>query len=340
MCEPVHALLLSAGLSTRLAPLSDERPKPLLPVCNRPLLEWAVAHVRSAGLTEVIVNLHHLGDQIRAFLGDGQGLGVRASYSPEARILGTGGGIRAMAERLPRGLALVMNAKIVCDLDLRQVIEAHLASGALATLVLRPDPRALRWGAVWADPEGQVVRMLDAEHPTARGGEPCLFTGIHLLSPELLDQIPEGESCIVRQTYLPVLRAGGRLHAVLHRGYFYEHSTPSRYLQGNLNLVSGLARPGHAPGPLSGVDPSAEVHSQAHLVPPLLVGAGCRIEAGARVGPLAVLGEGSVVRAGLNVTRAVVWPGAVVDTDAVAAVVTPRTRVSVPEQDDPEAAPR
>lgn len=338
MDEPLHGLLLAAGLSTRLGTLSTTLPKPLLPVCNHPLLRWAVALCARGEIRNLAVNLHHLGEQIRAELGDGSQLGARVAYSPEPEILGTGGGIKRMADLLGRGRYVVVNAKIVVDLDLTDVLAFHRARGALATLVLRPDPYAERWGAIGLDEEGRVTRIL--EHGADRPHTPYQFTGIHVLEPEFVAAIPDGPCCVIRTAYLDLLARGAPLCGYVHRGYFYDHSTPARYLQGNLNLLAGQAEPACRPGPLRGVDPSAVVDPEAELVEPVLVGAGARIDAGARVGPNVAVGPRARVAAKTALRDAVVWPDAVAEVSGARVVFTSDGPVPVPAVDDPAASPR
>jgi mannose-1-phosphate guanylyltransferase len=338
----MQAMLLAAGLGTRLGGLSDERPKPLLPVCDRPLVRWAAALCVHHGLRDLTVNLHHLGEKIRAELGDGSSLGegVTVDYSVEQpQILGTGGGVKAMAAlRAPRTV-LVMNAKIVTDLDLHAVIAAHRESGALATMVLAPDPQAERWGAIGVDGEGNLVRLLDERRPGAGGctdGEDFMFTGVHLLEPELIAAIPappyDGPCCIIRTAYRELFRRGAPLRGFVHRGYFAEHSTPARYLRGNFNLLEGKVELPARPGPLRGVDTRAEVQG-ARLHEPVLVGAGARVEAGAELGPRVVVGAGARVAAGVALRDAVIWPGVEARESATGAVVTARGVLRVPPEE-------
>lgn len=338
----MHALLLAAGLSTRLGDLSAERPKPLLPVCNVSLLRWAVAHCRRAGIDDLAVNLHHLGEQIRAELGDSGDLGARVTYSPEPEILGTGGGIKQMARLMPRETCLVQNAKIVSDVDLDAVLAFHRERGAVATLVVRPDENAARWGAIHVAPQGRVSRILDYAAPDAPDAPPYQFTGIHVLEPELVDAIPDEPTlrCVIRTAYRALLEAGAPIFAYIHRGYFYDHSTAARYLQGNLNLLEGRAAPPHAPGPLGGLDPDAVVHPGARIAPPVLVGPGAVVERGATLGPGVVLGRDARVAAGVTIREAVVWDGATVAQSGERVVVTPRAVIPVPAVDDPAASPR
>jgi mannose-1-phosphate guanylyltransferase len=338
----MRALLLAAGLSTRLRGLSDERPKPLLPVCNRPLIRWAVAHALAGGIRGFVVNLHHKGELLERELGDGSrlGEGVSVRYSREPVILGTGGGIKQMAGLVERGTLLAMNAKIVADLDLDELLAFHRRRGALATAVLCPDPHAERWGPLGVDGDGRLTRILDGRAPGGAVETLGIFTGVHVLEPEFVDEIPGGPCCVIRTAYAALLARGAPLAGFVHRGYFYDHSTPARYLEGNFNLLAGRAEIPWRPGPTRGVDPAARVHPGAHLEGPILVGAGAIVEDGAVVGPDVVLGDGAVVRAGVSVARSVVWPGAVVAAPVSRAVVTPRGTLAVEEVADPTAAPR
>lgn len=340
MSDPAYGMLLAAGFGTRLEPLTRERPKPMLPVGGVTLVRWAACQNLHHGLRRQVVNLHHLGDQIRAELGGGALPGAEMTFSPEEEILGTGGGIRAMAALMPRMTCIAANAKQINDADLSEILAFHRESGAMATLVVRPDPNAERWGAIGVGEGGRVSRILDAASPDTPPGEAHMFTGIHVLEPELIDAIPPGMTCIVRETYMPLLRAGAPIHAHVHRGYFYEHSTPGRYLQGNLNLLGGGLDLPHAPGPLTGAHPSARVDPSARIDGPVLVGEGARVGAGARLGPGVVIGQGAVVEAGASVSEAVVWPSARVSAKVRRVVVTPRTVFQVPQEADPAAGPR
>jgi len=209
-------------------------------------------------------------------------------------------------------------------------------------MVVRPDPNAERWGAIGVDAAGRVTRILEHRAPHTEPTPAYQFTGIHLLDPELIDAIPDEPTlrCVIRTAYADLLRRGAPIRALVHHGYFYDHSTPARYLQGNLKLLQGAAHPSHAPGPLQGVDPSARIAPKAELVPPLLVGAGARVEAGARVGPCVVLGPSSRVASGVALRHSVVWADATVEAGGERLIVTSQSALSVPDAGDPAQSPR
>lgn len=336
----VGAMVLSAGYGTRLGELGREHCKALWPLCNVPLGRWALALLAHSGLREVTLNLHHRGAELRDALGDGERWGMKLSYSVESELLGTGGGIKAMAALGPPKTQVIVNAKIAADVDLGEVLAFHRQQRAIATMVLVPHRAAEAWGAIGVDETARVVRILDRQLPGRQAHANHLFTGIHVVEPELIEAIPaSAPSCIIRAAYLSLLERGAPIYGFVHQGYFYEHSTPERYLAGNVNLVRGDRHLPAAPGPLSGVDPRAEIHPSARLVGQVLVGA-ARIGSGARVGPGVVLGDDVEVADGAVLSECVVWPGTRITHAYRRAIVSPRRSLVVPPSVDPMATPR
>ena len=325
----MRAMVLAAGYGTRLGPLTQLRPKPMLPVCGAPLVRWAVQWLAHYGVTEIVVNLHHLGEQIEQELGDGSALGVSITYSPEhGLILGTGGGLRHARQWLDPGDGepiVVVNAKIMLDLDLGAVLAHHQAHQAEATMVLRPDENAERWGSLRLDSDDRVVELLKLRHLRAAKTEPgphLMFTGVHIIEPRFLDRIPpDGEQCVIRTAYRSLFDEGKALFGYQHDGYWFEHSTPQRYLQGVRNVVEGRVALAHAAGAVRGVDASAVVHPEASIHGANFIAADVRIEAGASVGPGVQLGAGATVAAGVTVRDAIVWEGVTVAEDLIGAVL-------------------
>lgn len=327
----MNVMLLAAGRSTRLGALGLSLPKPLVPVCGYPAIRYGLAACARAGLTAAVINLYHHGDRISAALGDGAPFGVALRYSTEVELLGTGGGIAKARPLFAPGPMLVMNAKVVADVDLGAVVRAHHQGGGVATMVLRDDPDARRWGAIATDATGRVVSVLDHHSPQPAEGlvTEWMFTGIHILEPALLDRLSPQPCDVIRDAYIPALEAGARIMAVRLNGYFAEHSTPERYLTGNLALLQQPSLLPFPPGPLTGVDPQASVAPSALIEAPCRIQDGAIIEEGAHLGPGVVIGAGARILAGVRLTRAVVWPGVTAATSAAGAVFTPDGQVAV-----------
>jgi NDP-sugar pyrophosphorylase family protein len=327
-----RAMLLSAGLGTRLGALSDERPKPMLPVCNLPILRYGIALLVGHGIRDIVINLHHKAEVIEHELGDGTALGARIQYVRETAILGTGGGLKNAAALLdPDGTDepfVSLNGKLIFDVDLHALLAAYArAPGALGMMVVRRVPDALAWGAVDVDTSGPVPRVRDI-----LGQGEHMFCGVHVTRPSVVRRLPEGEACMIRQGYLPWLRAGETVAAfeatAATAGYFAEHSTPRSYLQSNLDLLDG-PRLRFPPGVRTGVDAGARVHATAEIIGPVCIAAGAEIGAGAVVGPHAVIGSGAVLEPGARVERSVVWAGARVTAERAyrSCIVTPQAVV-------------
>ncbi len=303
------AMLLCAGMGTRLGQLSDEKPKPLLPVCDIAILRFGITNLVARGVTQIVINLHHRGELIREELGDGSSLGAQIQYSEEDEILGTGGGLKKALHLLdPDGVDapfLSLNGKLIFDLDIQALLKAHAAhEDSLGTMVVKPAPNAMKWGALDVRPEGKHLRI---HNILEEGGH--MFCGVHVTRPSVVRNLPEGEACMIRQGYLPWLKEGQRVSAFVHEGgYFAEHSTPKRYLQSNIDLLAG-ANLTNAPGPLHGIDDSAEIHESASIIEPVRIGAGARVAANAIVGPNVVLGRGAEIAANSQVKNSVLWAG-------------------------------
>jgi mannose-1-phosphate guanylyltransferase len=322
------AMVLCAGLGTRLRPLTDRVPKPAVPVCDVPLLQWTLAALRGAGVRRVVVNAHHLAGELSAAAGAAaRALGLLLEISHEPVIAGTGGALRE-ARRLLGGAdpLVLVNGDVLFDLDLWPVLSAHRASGALATMVLLPMPAGARYAAVEVDAGGEVRRIAGISGPAGPGGPglvPWHFSGVHVLSPELLDRVPAAPfAADVNRHVYPPLMGGGRVRGYVASGYWNDLGTPGRYLEAVADVLGGRVPLLRFEGaePLSGsaeVLPGVRVGAGAVLSPaarvagPCWVGAGARIEAGAEVGPEAAVGAGVVVPAGAVVRRAAVWPGTV-----------------------------
>jgi NDP-sugar pyrophosphorylase family protein len=306
----MRAMLLCAGFGTRLGPLSDERPKPMLPVCDVPILRYGIAQLVGHGIRDIVINLHHRGDVIEDDIGDGSALGARVVYSREPTILGTGGGLKHALHLLDpdtRDDAFVsMNGKLIFDVDLRGLLEAFARQqDALGMLVVRRVPDAGAWGALDVRTDDGPARVANF----FAGGD-HMFCGVHVTRPSVVARLADGEACMVRQGYLPWIQAGARVAAFeQNSGYFAEHSTPARYVESNRALLTG-ARLSHPPARLVGVDATARVASDVTIREPVTIGAGASVGSGAVIGPETVIGSGAVVAPGAVIERSVVWAGA------------------------------
>lgn len=273
----MKAMVLAAGLGTRMLPLTCRRAKPVLPVLNRPLLHWTLDRLAAAGVTEVVVNLHHLPATVVRAVGDGGHFGLRITYSRERAILGTGGGPRKVRAFFGEEPFLLVNGDVLFDFDLRRLLDRHRRAGVRVSLGLIPNPDPRRYGPVITDETGGVLSL--AGLPRQARGRPWLFTGIHVLDPALLERLPKGASDSVRDLYAPLLARGERILGVPLQGAWYDLGDPALYLGAQQALLRKKAVGDERH---SLVHPEAQVHPRAS-VESSVVGRGCVIGDEARL---------------------------------------------------------
>jgi len=238
----MKAMILAAGFGTRLRPLTDTVPKPLLPVGGIPLIVWNLLLLRRHGITDVLINVHHLGTLIEKALGDGSQYGMQVSYSREQDILGTGGGLKQGESYFVGEPFVVVNGDTLFELDLDDLIERHRASASIATMVIRQDPEAARWGEILVDDRGFVRSIAGRPLPGggARGGH--MFAGIHVMHPRLLVDVEAGKPSSIIDAYVRALERGERVSSHRLSGYWSDVGTPERYAQAQRDAESGAIR--------------------------------------------------------------------------------------------------
>ncbi len=284
------AFLLAAGLGTRLRPLTLDRPKPLLPLGGVPMLDHALAQLRAHGHTEIIVNAHHLWEQVAAWA-ESRGVGLQVEL-PE--ILGTGGGLKAAEDRLA-DVFVVVNGDILSDVDLTAL--AALVQPGGAAMALRFDKALGAHAPVEADQQGVIVRMREFAGTPGVGIPGSHFTGIHACHRSLLAKVPDGFACIVRTAYTEALPCRA-VRGLVHGGQWVDIGTPEDYLSANLALLDGTmtapadiwARGERGPNQ-SWVGRDTTVDGRVHR---------------------SVVGSGATVPRGSSVRDCVVWDGATV----------------------------
>ncbi len=223
-----RAMVLAAGKGTRLAPLTDTLPKPLMPIAGTPLLAHILAFLRAGGIDDVVINLHHLGERIEEAIGDGARFGLRVRYSWEREILDTGGGIKHAEPLLGGEPFVVCNGDSLLELRLADVVAHHEAHGGIATLAVRPAPDAARYGLVELDDHDRVRRI--AGRPPAPVPDPLrafMFPGLHILQPEIFRWMETGAVFgIARVTYPKLLEAGRVIHGFVTDARWINIDTP------------------------------------------------------------------------------------------------------------------
>ncbi len=242
-------MILAAGFGTRLFPLTIDRTKPAIPFLGKPLVGYVAEYLAKFGLTDVVVNLHHQPDSVVKALGDGSAFGVKINYTiEEPKILGTAGALDNARHLLEDDTFLIANGKIITDIDISKAIETHKNSGAIATMILKPNTKRERFTIVEIK-NGFVKGFGDYAKPfteseirdtTGELSTPLMFTGIHILEPRVFEYIPRGVySDIVPTFYNPAIANGEKIAAHVTDANWFELSTIPRYLDISLAMMNG-----------------------------------------------------------------------------------------------------
>ncbi len=284
------AMILAAGLGTRLRPLTLGRPKVLVPLQNRPLLHWLVEYLWSAGAEEVIVNSYHLSEKLTEYVEKGV-FPIPVRVRVEEILLGTGGGIRNVKDFLDERPIVVINGDILSSIDLQEILGTHELSGAAVTLVLKDEPR---FNGVKVAEDGRILSF--------RGGsdQGLAFTGIHVLNPRVLAGIPVGTPTSIIDCYLGMISSGAKVMAhVVKEQFWRELGSLDGYLQVHQDLYHMETAP--LPGLQVGRKPV--VHESA------------RVEPGVRFSGMVCVGSECELSDGVSVQRSIIWNQVLVGAD-------------------------
>jgi NDP-sugar pyrophosphorylase family protein len=295
----MKGMILAAGYGERLWPLTADRTKPALPVLGKPLVGYVAEYLAGFGIKDVVVNLHHQPESVRAALGDGSRFGVRLQYVHEPVIVGTSGALDNARELLEGETLVVVNGKIITDIDLHAALKTHRQKAALATLVLQKNVARERFSTIETH-DGFVTGFggMPARSDDSSTDAPLMFTGIQVLEPRIFDYIPRGVfSHSTTEVYPQAIAKGERIAAHVAQGRWYELSTLPRYLDISLALLKAQGRDIDM-GDNCVVDDGADVRES-------VLWNNVTVERGAHV-KRAVLGDGVRVSAGQSLVNAVV----------------------------------
>ena len=313
-------MILCAGLGTRLLPITEKCPKPLVPVLNLANLLHNLYLMKTAGISEVILNLHHLGEQIEAVLGDGERFGMKMAYSHEAVLLGTGGGVKNAEAFFENETFVLMNCDFVTNIEILPVIQNHFQRQALATMVLLADEaREPAYSPVGVNEKGHLCSLpkLKTEDPIRTG----IFTGIHVLHPStlaVLQPVPSGINEILYPHFMKT--APHRVFGdFVEDAYWHDTGNLPFLWATSMALLDELSR--HSQGTLAqtlrdfaeyeekrpGVwmKADAKLPSGVKIEGPVIIGEDCVFETGVTIGPRVVVGDRSRVEANARITGSV-----------------------------------
>lgn len=294
----MRAVIIAGGSGTRLRPLTYNTPKPMVPLFNKPFLQYQLELLKRHGITEIIINLHYLSDVIREYFGDGSELGLKLFYSLEEKPLGTAGAVKLAEEYFNDEPLVVFNGDILTDLNLSEVIQFHKTRGARATITMIrvTDPTA--YGLIFTNDDGQVTRFL--EKPSwDEATVDTVNAGIYVLDPSVFRYVPRNEAYSFERGLFPLLlQLNEKVFGYTTDAYWLDIGSPVKYLQAHTDILQDRVqvdldaerREGNIwVGKDADIDPTAEIRGPAYI------GDGAKVRKRARLKEFSILNAGVTV---------------------------------------------
>jgi mannose-1-phosphate guanylyltransferase len=312
----VKAVVLVGGEGTRLRPLTYITVKAMVPVLNKPFIEYIIRHLSHHNINEIILAIGYKPDRITEYFTDESQLGTKLVYSIETDPLGTAGAVKN-AEPYIDDTIFAMNGDIFTDLNFTDMLHFHKNRGAKVTIALTPVEDPTRFGVVETDSNQRITRFV--EKPK-REQVVCnmINAGAYVIETEILKRIPEGKRCMFEHDIFPSLIAKGEpVFGYPTDVYWIDMGTPEKYLQLNGDLLSGKSNQVSFKATDIRIDKQSNVHPQSNLVGPIIVDKNCNIGEGVQLrGPI-VIGPGCIIHSGASIENSVIWQNATIGEQAV-----------------------
>jgi NDP-sugar pyrophosphorylase family protein len=324
----MRAVVLAAGLGRRLAPFTEQIPKPLMPIANRPLLQYVIEGLARAGVTDLFVNVHHRPGAIEAVARDlADAHGMRLLVRTEPELTGPAGGVRCFLDRFDPGeQVVVVSGDCLTDMDFAALEETHRRAGASLTVTVTDVHDPGRYGVATIASDGTIAGFVEKPRRDPEIPAP-VSCGVYCVNAALVADFPAIGLYDFGADLIPsMIERGQQVHAHRITDYWCDIGDQQAFQQSNFDMLAGRVRWAHAS---TGMAEGARAATTARLVPPFLIGDGVVIDDGAILEGPNVVGDGCRIGARAVVTRSILLPGAVVAADAVVRdmIVGPMGRV-------------
>jgi len=304
----MQAVVMAGGEGTRLRPLTTNRPKPMVPIVNKPMLEHTLNLLKQHDFKDVVLTLHYLPNIVRDYFQEGEEFGVKLDYLIEEKPLGTAGGVKN-AERYLDGTFVVFSGDVLTDINLSKALNFHKQSGASATIVLTRVPNPTEYGIVITEKTGRIKQFLE-KPGWGEVFSDTINSGIYILESDVLKHVKtDMEFDFSRHLFPKLLESSELLYGYTADGYWCDIGNPVQYLQANHDALQGRLKvkiPGRETKGIW-IDKDAEIEDYVEIKEPALVGSKTRIRKNSSIGSLSVIGDGVTVDERASIKRAVIW---------------------------------
>lgn len=319
----MKAMVLAAGVGSRLDPLTSRVPKPLVPIVNRPVIEHIINLLADHGYRDLIANLHYLPEQLKEHFGDGKDFGVNMQFHYEAELSGDAGGVRACKSFLNDGTFIVLMGDLITDCDLTHIVREHKRKGAIASIAIKRVPNVEHFGVVMQDKNG-FIKGFQEKPKKEEALSDLASAGIYVLEPEIFKFMPEtGSYGFGRQLFPSLVEKGARVLGVEIESYWSDVGTIAQYRQSNFDALNGLVNlriPSVKQESTSDFTifygEGSDVDEGAKVAGRLLLGKGSKISRGARLKGSVVIGDNCEIAEDAQLEDVVIWSGSRIERGA------------------------
>lgn len=305
----MKAVVMAGGEGTRLRPLTCHHPKPMVPIVNRPVIEHILELLHAHGITEIIVTLHYLAEEIVTYLGDGSDFGVNIYYSVEDEPLGTAGSVKQVENLLTEPF-LIISGDALTDLNLSNIISFHQENRAVSTITLVRVDNPLEFGVVIVDEEGRVRRFLE-KPGWGEVFSDTVNTGIYVIDPSVFKLMQPNKVYDWSKDIFPALLAKeDRLFGYVANGYWCDIGNLQQYRQAQYDVLEGKIKTsilGHRVRKDVWVGEGSEIDPRAEIQGPVVIGKNCRIKNKAVLNEFSIIGDNCIIEEGATIHRSVLW---------------------------------
>ncbi|MFH1639541.1 MAG: NDP-sugar synthase [Chloroflexota bacterium] len=304
----MEAVILVGGKGTRLLPLTCNTPKPMVPVLNKPFMDYVIQHLAEHGVRDVIMAMGHLPQSIKNHFGDGTNFNCHIAYALENTPMDTAGAVKNAERYLSKKAFLVLNGDIFTDLDFTDMVRFHREKKAKVTIALTPVEDPTAYGLIETDSRGRITRFLEKPRPDQITTN-MINAGTYVLEPEVLDDIPRDTRFSFERKLFPMLLERGEpVYAYASDAYWMDIGTPERYLQIHRDLLAGKSKLHTvAAGSSLNIGEGCRIHKTAKITGSVVIGRNSAVGANVTIKGPAVIGEECVVGEDSTIEESVIW---------------------------------
>jgi mannose-1-phosphate guanylyltransferase / phosphomannomutase len=306
----MKAVVMAGGEGSRLRPLTIRRPKPMVPIAGKPVMEHILNLLKRHGITDVVVTVQYLASNIEDYFGNGSQMGMHITYSREDVPLGTAGSVKNAEEQLHDEPFLVISGDALTDYNLTDIIKYHQAKKSLATLTLAHVPNPLEYGVIITNEEGHITQFL--EKPS--WGEvfsDTINTGIYVLDPQIFAYYEKDKPYDFSQELFPyMLRKGDPIYGYIASGYWCDVGNLSEYMRANADALQGrvdIDIPAKNIGGNIWCEKGVQIDPDAQLYGPIYLAQDCKVKSGSIIHGPSTIGQYTIVDERAQVDRSIVW---------------------------------